>query len=393
MFNNPFFDSIISMIVLYLVFSQLTLSLTELVAGPLNSRGRYLYDHLGTALGLAARDAFYLAAPIQALMSSAQGQNPLMRALGISRWPAYVSETLFAQTLIAHVSAAAPLPAPAGNLPAAVPVIDQFKAGLAALAATQSTLVGLLTPLYLNAMTAGTAEDQSQNLQKNIELWFREFGGRMSGWYKRDNRKWLFLAGLVVAVLADVDTVRLAHFIFDSANAKARTALVDLGIKTSQGPAPTGTAYDPTDRVADSLRRAQQGRLDSVAVKAFENTLAAVPQVSLPLGWLRWRDVSTVPDDTTTVVKDAKRGYAKPFPCNWTPSADDYGMPAYAQRWTLNKATGQIGHPAGWSWWRVLGSWLLTAFAMMLGAPFWFDTLGRFVNIRNVGIKPAKASD
>jgi hypothetical protein len=27
----------------------------------------------------------------------------------------------------------------------------------------------------------------------------------------------------------------------------------------------------------------------------------------------------------------------------------------------------------------------------MLGAPFWFDTLCRFVNTRNVGVKPAPA--
>lgn len=394
MFSNPFFDSIISMIVLYLIFSQLTLSLTELAAGPLNSRGRYLYNHLGTALGPAAQNAFYLAGPIQALISAPEGQNLLMRKLGIERWPAYVSETLFAQTIIAQVSAAAPAPALAG---AATPpsAIDQFGAGLTALPATHTQLVALLTPLYTNALAAGTAAEQSQHLQTNLELWFREFGSRMSGWYKRDNRKWLFLAGLVVAVLADVDTLRLVRFLFDSANAKARTALVEVGTQAAHGVAPPRAAFNPTDRVADSVRRTrQQYRLDSAAAAAFRNTLANVPQVGLPLGWLRWQATSTLPNDTATLnrLENGKRVYAKPLPCAWAPSADDYGMPTYAQRWTLNQATGQIGHPAGWSWWRVLGGWLLTAFAMMVGAPFWFDTLCRFVNIRNVGIKPAKAT-
>ena len=34
--------------------------------------------------------------------------------------------------------------------------------------------------------------------------------------------------------------------------------------------------------------------------------------------------------------------------------------------------------------------WLLTAVALALGAPFWFDTLCRLVNIRNLGIKPPR---
>jgi hypothetical protein len=39
MFDIPFFNSIISLVTLYLIFSQLALSLVELVTGPLNTRG------------------------------------------------------------------------------------------------------------------------------------------------------------------------------------------------------------------------------------------------------------------------------------------------------------------------------------------------------------------
>jgi hypothetical protein len=37
--------------------------------------------------------------------------------------------------------------------------------------------------------------------------------------------------------------------------------------------------------------------------------------------------------------------------------------------------------------------WLLTAVAVSLGAPFWFDLINKFVNIRMVGQKPPTASD
>jgi hypothetical protein len=38
---------------------------------------------------------------------------------------------------------------------------------------------------------------------------------------------------------------------------------------------------------------------------------------------------------------------------------------------------------------KILG-WLLTAAALTLGAPFWFDLLQKFVNIRGAGGKPRR---
>jgi hypothetical protein len=32
--------------------------------------------------------------------------------------------------------------------------------------------------------------------------------------------------------------------------------------------------------------------------------------------------------------------------------------------------------------------WLIMAFALAFGAPFWFDLLGKLVNIRKSGLKP-----
>ena len=44
-----------------------------------------------------------------------------------------------------------------------------------------------------------------------------------------------------------------------------------------------------------------------------------------------------------------------------------------------------------WLWYLLrtrLGGWLITILAVSLGAPFWFDTLSRFMNIRNAGKPP-----
>jgi hypothetical protein len=36
----------------------------------------------------------------------------------------------------------------------------------------------------------------------------------------------------------------------------------------------------------------------------------------------------------------------------------------------------------------ILLGWLITAFAVSLGAPFWFDLLNKFVNVRASGKPP-----
>jgi len=77
---------------------------------------------------------------------------------------------------------------------------------------------------------------------------------------------------------------------------------------------------------------------------------------------------------------------------------------------TVSKVTGQIqslGLPIGWNkkpgdaayvsfskhWGRALGGWLITFLALSLGAPFWFDALGKIAGLRATGppAKPAAA--
>jgi hypothetical protein len=36
--------------------------------------------------------------------------------------------------------------------------------------------------------------------------------------------------------------------------------------------------------------------------------------------------------------------------------------------------------------------WLLSAAAIAMGAPFWFDLLGKFINVRNAGQVPESTS-
>ena len=62
-------------------------------------------------------------------------------------------------------------------------------------------------------------------------------------------------------------------------------------------------------------------------------------------------------------------------------------------------ALDDLGFPIGWGdsnrahsvgeWFVVVGGWLVTGVAITFGAPFWFDVLGKFSNLRSAGQKPA----
>lgn len=78
--------------------------------------------------------------------------------------------------------------------------------------------------------------------------------------------------------------------------------------------------------------------------------------------------------------------------------AKDPKLPAEAQAERFRELRGQIdqlGLPVGWSGKvnpttlpnRIIG-WLLTAFAVSLGAPFWFDMLNKVISIRSSGRAP-----
>ena len=61
----------------------------------------------------------------------------------------------------------------------------------------------------------------------------------------------------------------------------------------------------------------------------------------------------------------------------------------------VTDALGSLALPIGWSDFELgkrgptfLLGWLITAFAVSLGAPFWFDLLNKFINVRAAGKAP-----
>lgn len=173
-----------------------------------------------------------------------------------------------------------------------------------------------------------------------LEAWFDQTMERTTGWYKRYIKLILFVLGLLIAGIFNVDSIAIAKKL--ARDPKLREQLVqnasnyvkqhqDLGEqlqKMQAGGADTTQFYADNKAMYDSLA-AQSKRLTDSANSLINGDINNVNQL-LGLGW------------------DSHSKTAIGFFTN-------------------------------------LPGWILTALAISLGAPFWFDLLNKLVQLRGSG--------
>lgn len=171
------------------------------------------------------------------------------------------------------------------------------------------------------------------SLRRELEAWFDGAMDRASGWYKRRTQFRLFFIGLGVALVLNVNAIAIANHLATNPQQRALvTALADRAAEREPG----GELLTEAER--EELRE-EIGRL------------------GIPIGWqnAEWRGMlDRIP------------------PFGWPPTPGDTVIGAIT---TLNLFLG----------------YLITAFALMLGAPFWFDVLNRIMVIRST-VKPKEKS-
>jgi hypothetical protein len=164
-----------------------------------------------------------------------------------------------------------------------------------------------------------------------LERWFNDMMDRVSGWYKRQSQWIVFVIGFVVAVSLNANTFEIIKQL--SKDKTAREQIVQLATNYAKSH-PSGVRGSEATCHADSLDVSQ--RLDSLVLYADSLYKSDIRQSGTILG------------------------------LGWT-SFDDFS------------------HQFGW---RSFFGWLITALAISLGAPFWFDLLSKLVQLRGTGPKP-----
>ena len=206
---------------------------------------------------------------------------------------------------------------------------------------------------------ASDAQGDLKKFQDNLESWYNAAMDRASGWYKKYTQTILLGIGLVLAVLFNVDSVRVARTLWSDRDARqamvnaasdyakdhpATTAASGSASDSSSGSASDSSTGSASDSSSGSSAADLKAKLETTAQNFEDATASAL----LPVGWKH------------------------PFEANWSFFKSD-------KKTAIMLALG------------LLPGWLITALAISLGAPFWFDTLNQFMVVRST-IKPEEKS-
>jgi hypothetical protein len=343
----PIVDVAIGVIFLYLTLSLIITASNELLASVLARRQKTLILGIRNLLGDDLTAKLY--------------QHPLIRSLcNDDKLPSYIPSRSFALALLDLI---APTLANANSAPSHDPRVSLLQnqlqgsstqpptatspapsqAGAAAKLASQ-LIVDLPEPVqHTLRVLFAEAEHDVEQFKTQLELWFNNGMERVSGWYKRETQFILLVLAIVLTIAANADTISIVGTLWrDPAVRTAAVTQAQVYLEQVSKNLPV-TTVSGTSTVASGPATTQVANTDDLvaATKGLNNALDRLDTSSLPLGWER------------------------------------AGWPGLAgEKWLVALNQHSLG-------------WLMTAFAISLGAPFWFDMLNKIMSVRGAGKAPA----
>lgn len=337
MFDSTIVDVAIGLIFVYLVVALICTALNELIAQLVALRAKKLEAGIRRMLSEGYASQLY-DHPLISRLSRPGLWNKLFSILPKRKsaenraLPSYIPGRLFTTALLDII-------APVGNQSRSV---AELRSGIDAL--PDGDLKRALRALLDNA------DDTIDSASESVERWFDDVMSRVSGQYKRHIQIITLLLGILLSGLLNADSLALARRLSqDDALRAATVALAEdtiEQIKAATTPSPTSGGVDEIASAAASPAAGEPSDSGdsnqlSLPEEQIQQLLTDTESLGLPLGWT---DEELRPD-------------------------------------TLG----------GWAT-KLLGI-AFTAVAVSLGAPFWFDLLGKFVHVRAAGPKPDDDND
>jgi hypothetical protein len=206
--------------------------------------------------------------------------------------------------------------------------------------------------------------------RQNIEEWYNSAMDRVSGWYKRRAQLYILAIGLLLAVGMNINSISLANRLW--VNKAQRDALVAAAQNYSKGESSTKTpalsangdggahAASVMNPTAPSVAShgAVGGPSETRLDPGLEASLKRLNRLGFQIGW-HFRKASD------------EKALDNEIPT---------GIPDFQE---VGRLQGTL------AWILVIVGWFVTAFAISLGAPFWFDLLNKFIQMR-AAVKPAE---
>ena len=173
------------------------------------------------------------------------------------------------------------------------------------------------------------AQGSPEKFRRNLESWYQEMTYQAAGWYKVHVQRALFGLGVLISVAFNADTFQIAQKL--SIDPEARREIIEQAYVFME--------REQNLSLADTLSTTPSDSLEQQVRQLIDEELA-MASTALGLGWEQ------------------------------------------APKISLSSSI----------WWQYVGQrvpgWIITAFAITLGASFWFDLLKRIMNIRTATRKP-----
>lgn len=198
----------------------------------------------------------------------------------------------------------------------------------------------------------GQAKSELEEFRKKVENWFDTMMERVSGSYKRKSGYYTAAIAVVTTLVLNVDSITLANYLYSNENARNQLAMA---------------AYDAIkdSTTIEKVKEIKAGKTDTIksvdqAVNKsktnFSQSQANIAKIGsyIPIGWNMRMEYK---------VFLARRG----------------------------EVEGTIIDVIVFFFTKLFGL-AITIFAVSLGAPFWFDILGKLANLRN-SLKPVSKPD
>jgi hypothetical protein len=355
MFGMQILDVAIGLIFIFLLLSLVVTAANELIAAWLKRRAATMWRGVVQLLGSeASASAVYNHPLIRGITAQPIFFRSYRDKLPFKMRPSYIPSRMFVLALLDTL-------APASGAQTPAQAADRLKAALDGKNDALSKQLKILLD---------DAEGNFDKFKQNAAKWFDDSMERVSGWYKKRTQWILMVLAVVVTLFMNADTVALTDALWH--DPAVRSALVAQAQQYAQEQREQEVAQAkaaPTEPQAQDAQSKSKGAATVAADVAeppdrlpydpgearfraaseqFESSVDGLRNLSLSLGWKN---------------QDQEGDPREPFP--------DPAQYADALR----------RHGIGW---------LLTALAISLGAPFWFDMLNKVISIRAAGTAPGE---
>jgi len=208
---------------------------------------------------------------------------------------------------------------------------------------------------YLKSIWAD-ANGDVEKFRQHLESWFDETMDRASGWYKKHTQFILFFIGLAIAIVFNVDTIKIVNKLEKDPKLREQivqqaNAFVDahpnLDTELLQKEIDYKKALNESMKADSSLNRNNSGTYQEDSVNLAKYQL------------LKSRRDTLLNRAESLLKNDINK------------SQNILGLGLYSYDGNL------------WAFLCALVGWIITALAISLGAPFWFDLLNKMMKLRS----------